>query len=380
MTFKFVSINLCIVLFSMTCEHAVAQSPCTFPYTLNKREATLVLIPIVAYSTRTDFSFGALSATNFHTDSLSNNISTLQFFVTYTLRNQFVTKLKNFLYLTAHDKYLLKGDMYYNDFAEDTYQRGGMTDVSKQELIGYKFTGVSQQFLRNIIPRHKLYVGLSYQYEVYWDFINLTLLKKDLYFPDTKNMFFKRSVLGVAAILDKRDRINAPLKGLFLECVVRADIPFLGATQYAWEFTADARYYYLLSLEKSRTLAFRLYTHYVFGDVPYFALPRVGENNASRGLPEGRYRNNYFTTLEAEFRTALCPKSNFWLLKRIQFNLFSSLNFIDEGVFLNQSLTPALGIGLRYVFEKKAGTSLRLDLGLGLHNNKTLDITANEAY
>ena len=93
-----------------------------------------------------------------------------------------------------------------------------------------------------------------------------------------------------------------------------------------------------------------------------------------RGYFYGRYRDNFFSMVQLEYRH--------FFAKRWGFVLFGTLGNVTDNI-LNynfNSLKYSYGTGLRFKFNQKENVNLRADIGIGVDGNAGLYFGIEEAF
>jgi outer membrane protein assembly factor BamA len=163
---------------------------------------------------------------------------------------------------------------------------------------------------------------------------------------------------------DDRDSEVSPHRGSLDEAAVRLSPGGAGSFPYRYgEATIDARLYVPLG-SRRLTLALRTVGDVLFGDPPFYALPRVDDDyavgglNGVRGVPAGRYLGKAKVFGSAEVRADI---TEFRALARGM--LFGLAAFFDAGrVWADTAPHPELdgtGLGLKY----GVGGGVRLQSG-----------------
>ncbi|MBD3367179.1 MAG: BamA/TamA family outer membrane protein [Candidatus Eisenbacteria bacterium] len=161
---------------------------------------------------------------------------------------------------------------------------------------------------------------------------------------------------GPVLIWDSRDNAVFPTAGAFIE------IDFLVYDRRTWsdyDFTrleVDGRRF--ASAAGQHVFGLRGYVEIVDGDVPFFALPRLGGVRLMRGYREGRFRDNCCAAVQFEYRPPLPG--------RFRGAVFGSVGAVASSLdgLGRERLELAGGAGLRYRIND-AGLHIRADYALG---------------
>ena len=176
--------------------------------------------------------------------------------------------------------------------------------------------------------------------------------------------------VGVNLVWDRRDNLFYPTSGhyQYMKFIVYTE-----PSEYTYStFELDVRYY--KKLFKNGVLATNFYLKNTSGNAPFYELPALGGHQRMRGYFQGRYRDNNFVHLQAEFR------QYFW--KRFGFVAFAGIGDVSaEMTDLNlNELKHSYGGGLRYLFNKKEKVNLRMDIGIGRDGNTGVYFGIEEAF
>mgnify|MGYP001596689485 CR=1 FL=1 len=136
-------------------------------------------------------------------------------------------------------------------------------------------------------------------------------------------------------------------------------------------FKLDLRKY--LPAGVNGVLAIQAYMLSTGGNVPFYKLALLGGDTLLRAYYKGRFRDKGLLLAQAEYRTLIT--------KRIGVAGFAGLAdvFPGFGDFNAGKIKFSVGSGLRYVLNKRDGTTVRLDLAWG-QATFGLYLTAQEAF
>jgi len=144
------------------------------------------------------------------------------------------------------------------------------------------------------------------------------------------------------------------IKGVFYSSGTGSDFTF-------WTLEIDNRRY--IPLAPGKVLAIEAYLDIAVGDPPFDMLPALGGQNRMRGYYEGRFVDNSYLMVQAEYRQILTGP---W-----GYVVFGGLGNVASDVTLlhGPDFKFAGGVGLRYLFNKKEHVNLRVDFGVGNNSN-----------
>jgi hypothetical protein len=134
----------------------------------------------------------------------------------------------------------------------------------------------------------------------------------------------------------------------------------------------DVRHYWAPAVD--HVIAANFYFAAVTGDSPFYKLPALGGGKRMRGYFMGRYRDQFYATVQLEYR------QYFW--RKWGFVVFGSLGDVaGEGIEFDFSqIKYSYGAGLRFLFNKKQKVNLRADFGFGKDGNSGVYFGIEEAF
>jgi len=336
---------------------------------LAKKHRFLVL-PIVARSIETDWSFGIAFSGTFHLKSPTDTVtrtSNLQALSLYTLRNQFVAAINGSIYF-PREKYILSQQVSYSYFPDKFWGLGSETPDSNEESYSY------QQFYIYLHPQrligNKFFIGLLYEFQKVW---NVQYQAGGLF--DKEQILgrygYAASGLGLSFTYDNRNNAFAPDRGMMLQFHFDHFDNILGSTYRYTNYVIDLRKFW--RLYKQQVLAVQAFGYFNIGEVPLRSLASLGGANSMRGYYSGRYRDQNLYVLQSEYRIPL-----FWRLGCV---VFGDLGNVTSkwGEFNFESLKYTYGAGIRFALSKSERLNLRLDYGIG-HGSHGFYFQLGEAF
>lgn len=151
---------------------------------------------------------------------------------------------------------------------------------------------------------------------------------------------------------DARDNRYYPTRGAYADVTALAHLSAWGSSHTFGRLVADLRGFRSVG---PGVLAGQAYTEAVVGTAPFQLLPLLGGAKQMRGYREGRYRDQVYWTMQAEYRMPL-----FWRLKATAFAAVGDVG-PALGPALARDVDGAVGIGGRLRFTDD-GVHGRLDL------------------
>jgi outer membrane protein assembly factor BamA len=176
--------------------------------------------------------------------------------------------------------------------------------------------------------------------------------------------------LGTDLVWDSRDNLFFPNSGGYQYFKV---VFYPGISDYIFSLIElDVRAYRAISPD--HVFAFNFYVQSALGETPFYKLPALGGQKRMRGYFNGRYRDNFYGMLQAEYR------QYFW--KRLGFAVFGGVGNVANNMLEYDfgNLKYSYGAGLRFMFNKKQKVNLRMDLGFGNDGNRGIYFGIQEAF
>jgi hypothetical protein len=179
------------------------------------------------------------------------------------------------------------------------------------------------------------------------------------------------SGLGAIAILDSRDSIFFPNKGVFANFNLFQYGRYIGGNKNFTKLVADVAAY--KKIGKGVNLAGQWFNSFSRGDIPFQSLSLLGGTKLMRGYYQGRFMDNNASLLQSEARIKL--------YKRISTVLFASTAVLgNEKDFLRFNDPKfAYGAGIRFTFNRKEHLNVRLDYAKGKEKG-FFYVTIGEAF
>lgn len=179
------------------------------------------------------------------------------------------------------------------------------------------------------------------------------------------------SGLGAVLFLDDRNNSLYPTGGGI------AKLSFLTCGRYlASDFsfkrlTFDVKRY--ITLSPSYVLALEWYTAALAGDPPFYQMALLGGDNIERGYFEGRYRDKFYSAIQAEIRMKFS--------RRWGMVAFAGMGDVASsiGAFTISTIKPSFGLGIRFALLPDEGLNVRMDVAYG-RNTNGLYFNAKEAF
>jgi hypothetical protein len=318
-----------------------------------------ISLPIIGFSPETRLSVGALGVAlwkNIH-PSLPTRTSNAELIVLYTTRQQLIF-LPRYTIFTKGEKYLLEGMgqelVHYRDFY---YGRGNNTPISNRDTILYDALGFENKIGRRIFKDRKLFIGVEVRavqyYNVHRNAGRLLDAQKVTGYNGSSSIGF-----GPTLTWDNRDNILNPGRGFFWDMRFSTYSTAFGGTVNYHRLLIDFRKYLNVVPSKRHILAFEVTGSFVKGNAPFKELSELGGSRIMRGYYRGRFRDNYLTAVQAEYRMPV--------YKRVGVVAFAGLGKVYNPSEVNfDGLHYSYGGGIRVNVNKRERLNLRLDYARG---------------
>jgi outer membrane protein assembly factor BamA len=318
---------------------------------------TLVL-PIIARSIETGWSFGMATASTFHLkmSDTTTRTSNAQALALYTTRAQLVLAINGSIYFPG-ERFIINEQLSYSSFPDKFWGLGKDTRDSSKEPYKFKQYYVYLHPQRRIGRR--LFLGVIYEFQRVF---GVEYTPGGLF--DKENIVgrdgYHISGLGLSFTYDTRNNAFSPDHGTMLQFYFDHFMPLVGSNYRYTNYVLDLRRF--IRVYQQQVLALQAYGFFNAGEVPLRSLAYLGGANSMRGYYAGRYRDKNEAVLQAEYRVPL-----FWRFGAVGFAGLGNvspelhdLNFDDVKL--------SYGGGVRIALNRAEKLNLRLDYGLGRHS------------
>lgn len=317
-------------------------------------EPGFVLFPIVFYSDETLLGGGlttVLFKRNCDEDPTRAKDDSATAVLIYTMRNQFVGVLTGDAYF-ARAFFHLNPTLVFTRYPNNFYGFGNDTPLSVEEK--YTPLHLSADVAFSVNPFEKIYLGLV-THVGYYDLLDFASDGLVADYNEKAPPQGLISGLGLRLVRDTRDDALYPTDGSWVSARAVFHHDAIGSDYDFTEVELDLRTYFPFALDS--VWAFQFYGQLTTGAPPLDSVPRLGGDNLMRGYDQGRFRDNLYTVLQAEWRVPII-----W---RIGMTVFAAVGNVYDGlaaVRLDQ-IKPTGGVGLRMLLSKKRNINLRVDFG-----------------
>ena len=323
-------------------------------------------LPLLAYSQEKGLEIGAAMLYSFYTsDDPRLRNSTINLIPSITTEKQFKIDLKTDIW-TDGNNWHFKSNLRYHDFPIYFYGIGDTTHKAYGTLLNNIRYKVQLEAERRIGGH--FYAGLLVQYQK--DDYSAKELKgvyPDAVLNDKDGGYV--TFIGATGIFDNRDNQNYTRYGSWVRLNVAYAPSFL-SKHPLWRIDAQARHF--IPLSRKSTLGLNGLFNSIQGNtLPFYLLSEMGNDLIMRGYYTGRYREQNYAALQAEYRYFLDPKIpiNIWFLHMQP--KFALAAFGGTGAVFNNHdvslshLKPNYGLGVRWFYDESAKLTIRIDYGWG---------------
>ena len=338
---------------------AKAQSPGTIDTAVADANSILVL-PIVYFTPETRWA-GGVAVVDLFTMGGKREKPTAQSSIQLGL---IVTQEKQFLayapyqLFTPENKFNIYGEVGYYVYSYRYFGEGNNSPLENSDIYEVNFPRINVNTVTKIDKNWNAGITLGYErHEI------TSLERAPKLATERPNGVEGGTVLGAGPIIryDSRDDVYYPHSGINFEAktitslgrgAVNSKLPYYGFTRFTASFS------HFTDLKKYGVLGINAYTENLAGDVPFFLSAFMGGPNKYRGYYFGRFRDNHFNALTAEYR--------FPIVTRFKGAVFAHSGNIANTLpeVLSSSLKNAVGAGLRFQVTKKSNLHLRIDYAI----------------
>ena len=323
----------------------------------------LLIFPLIALSTETNWVFGLANAYIFKTFKKDPTLrtSTIPSGFLYTLNNQILVAIGANIFLPK-EKYIIRFENSFSKFPDKFWGIGNNALESDKESYTFTQFYINPQLSRKI--KKNIFGGLGVEYQ---NVFNIEY--------DTLGNFEKQKVAGIYqrsdyhvvgySLLfthDSRNHTYTPNNGSLFRIKFSNFNQSIGSDFNFHGLEADFRKF--INLKAKQVLAIQGLGIFTFGDVAYRNLAVLGGNSMMRGYYAGRYRDKKFIGSQVEYR--------FPLYRRLSGATFASAGQVADQVneISFSGFKLAGGLGIRFAVLPKENLNLRFDIA---HGNEALN-------
>jgi hypothetical protein len=293
--------------------------------------ADWLLLPFASYAPATKIA-GGIVAGYYHPARPSSNA---ELTLTVTQRRQLTARFEPELYL-AGSQWRVEGMLLGSKYPDALYGIGGETPASAEESYTARYATVDLVAQRRLRPRLRMGPRVFARVGTVTD-------------PEEGGRIAQGRVpgaegglnagLGLSALWDGRNNIYYPRQGTYAEAVATWYSAGWGSSYTFGQLKTDLRSYRPAG---RGVLAAQAYATATLGQAPFQLLPLLGGSDRMRGYREGRFRDDVYWTVQAEYRMPLV-----WRLKG---TAFVSVGEVGPriGSALFDGIETAVGLGGRF--------------------------------
>lgn len=315
----------------------------------------VLVLPIIASSIETGWSFGLAGASTFHVKKKGDTVtrtSNAQALALYTTHHQFVAALNGSIYFPG-EKVIFNEQLSYSLYPDEFWGLGKRSVDSSKE--SYKYTQYYIYFHPQFLIGRNLFLGVIYAYQRVFDvdYVAGGLFDKE----DIPGRYgYHVSGAGVSLTYDTRNNAFSPNHGMMLQFYINPFAAFLGSDYQYTNYVVDMRRF--IRMYKDQVLAVHVFGSFNSGDVPLRSLAYLGGANIMRGYYAGRFRDKNAAAMQVEYRVPL-----WWRFGAVGFGSVGNVG--PELKDINfQCLKYSFGGGVRIALNQKERLNLRLDYGI----------------
>lgn len=330
-------------------------------FSQDKKKVGILPVPAFGHSPETNTYVGAVTLFTFdiYNDSLTR-ISNVDFEFNYTWNKQIILE-STWNYYFREESWYTQGKIHYSKYPDVYYGIGANTLKSQEVLFDSRRTIVDVNLFKHLDK--KIFVGLGLTYQNYRDVENSD---SAIHYPELTN----QSVLGPGFLLlkDTRNNILNSTSGTYF----LIDLGYYFSENRYSKLIFDLRNYH--TIHQKYILAWRFYNSFIPGSPAFFDYSLIGGDNAIRGFRTGRYRDKNMSFVQVETRLPL-----FWRFGIAVFGgvtgIYSSFNTLDQN-----TIKSNLGLGLRFLIDKKENINLRFDYAIGSKGHDGFYVAFGESF
>jgi hypothetical protein len=354
-----------------------------------KKTASVTVLPAIGYNPSIGFLLGINFLKTFYRGNpATTKLSVSQLDFSYTTKNLLITRFRTNIF-TNNNKYNLQGNWQYtrnyvNDFGLGALAR---RDPPVNYPIRFNYFRLTEKVYRNL--GNNFYAGAGVSFDMRND------IDDENYDSVTNTPHHKYSVdkglnpdhyLVNGVILNvqynTKEHPNRPFGGIYADFNIRYNTKVLGSTKESGQLYTELRKYFSISKKNPEQVIALWYwgSYILWGKIPYLELPATEYdtyNRSGRGYTLGRFRGPSFADFEMEYRFPISQRT-----KLFSGVLFTNFQTASDGNNANlfKYIEPALGAGIRILFNKRSRTNICLDYAWGKYGSSGVFFALNEAF
>ena len=337
--------------------------------TTNTKRTSFNGYPYVFYTPESKLAFGAGGIFIFYGGKEKDlKPSKIGFGGYYSTNKQYKISISPNLYFLENKLYI-ELPTSYGYFINKYWGIGD--DTPEYDSASYAVTTFTSTFTIQVPPEFfaadRTGIILDYDYTELTDKMDNELLMNDSLPGSNGGTLIG---LGTDLVWDSRDNLFFPNSGGYQYFKV---VFYPGMSDYIFSLIElDVKAF--RSISPDHVFAFNFYVQSALGETPFYKLPSLGGQKRMRGYFNGRYRDNFYGMMQAEYR------QYFW--KRLGFAVFGGVGNVADNMleYDFSTLKYSYGAGLRFLFNKDQKVNLRMDIGFGNDGNRGIYFGIQEAF
>lgn len=261
-----------------------------------------LLLPFASYAPSTELAGGVVAGMYLPAPP-NGRPSSVQVTLQGTQRHQLVAQVQPELYLGG-GTWRVQGQFLVSKYPNRFYGIGGDTPAGAKEAYTSRYGILDVRAERRIRSNVRVGPRLFGRVGTVSDSEDGGLIDRGLV-PGAEGGF--NGGIGLSALWDARDNLYYPTSGSYAEMVATWYSAAWGSDYTFGHVTADVRGYHAMG---DGVLAAQAYGEAVVGRAPFQLLPLLGGADRMRGYRTGRFRENVYWAVQAEYRVPL-----FWRFK-----------------------------------------------------------------
>ncbi|MFB6279522.1 MAG: BamA/TamA family outer membrane protein [Salinibacter sp.] len=332
--------------------------------TADEQTADWLLLPFASYAPATKIA-GGLVVGYYRSAPPGRSPSSVELTLQGTQRRQFTAQIEPELYV-SEGRWRVQGELLATTFPNVFYDIGGDTPRAAEESYTARYGRIDLAAQRRLGPNLRVGPRLFVRAGTITDPEEGGLIDQGLV-PGANGGV--NAGVGLSALWDARNNIYYPTTGAYAEAAATWHSAVWGSDYTFGRLTADLRGYRSAG---GGVVAAQAYAEATLGQAPFQLLPLLGGADRMRGYREGRFRDDVYWTLQAEYRLPL-----FWRLKG---TVFASVGEVGPrvGADLFDEVEAAVGAGGRFRLTED-GVHGRLDVAYS-RTGVELYISLGEAF
>ena len=324
-----------------------------------------VVLPSLFYSPRTKLGGGG-SVRFFPRRPAGTRPSSVQAAFVYTARRQLILSLIPDFFFDQGRRRITVSALYLR-FPDTFYGIGNDAPLDAAEAYTARTVSLLFSGEQEVRPNFSLGIQTWLRHE------NVTEVEEDGFLDIAAPTGVEKGTAVGAGMFfrwDTRNNYFYTTLGTYIRGSLMLFGPAIGSSYRFSRMSLDVRRFIPLSWR--HLVALRFSTQAVEGDAPFQLLPQIGGNSLLRGYRQGRYADNLFAVLQAEYRL--------YVWGPFSFAAFVAAGDVQRRVsdLGSDPLILSAGPGIRFLLNEE-GLNFRVDYGIG-RDGGAFYFTLGEAF